>query len=357
MKIEVKVDSIVNRIREIGKAMGAEDEAALHLAEHLVRAELSGHPSHGVLRLPNYLHQMKEGSLVPSNNPTFLEETRNMALLDGAWAFGQSVAHIATEKAIEKAQQSDIALVTMRRITHVGRLGEYLEMIAHADLIGLMQVGAMGPGIGTMAPYGGNTNVPYLSTNPWGIGIPADPGPVIFDGSMTSIAEGKVFAARDKGEKAPPNTIISVEGKYSDRPDDYLKGGTLAPLGGDIAGHKGYGMAIACALLGGLSYADHSPPELKGLAPHKYKDSNNSGSGGVTITVINPEAVGDSYAYKNNTTTAMAAIRQTGAQAPGDYERLQREINQGGLRIPQATISNLEDVEHALGITVDSLVN
>ncbi len=46
-------------------AMGASEEIATETARHLVRSNLSGHDSHGVLRLPQYLAQMDAGLLDP----------------------------------------------------------------------------------------------------------------------------------------------------------------------------------------------------------------------------------------------------------------------------------------------------
>jgi LDH2 family malate/lactate/ureidoglycolate dehydrogenase len=39
------------------RAMGADDDVAAEVGRHLVRANLSGHDSHGVLRMPQHVEQ------------------------------------------------------------------------------------------------------------------------------------------------------------------------------------------------------------------------------------------------------------------------------------------------------------
>lgn len=348
--IRKPVGEIHDRVSAAARALGASKEAALSLAAHLTRAEQSGHPSHGLLMLPRYLNQIETGVFVPSAEPKIVKRSGSTAVLDGAWGFGQHAASVATNIALRLAETSGTSTVTIRRSAHVGRLGEYLERVAEAGKICIMQVGAVGSGIGQMAPFGAQSNIPFLSTNPWAVGIPANPGPVIFDAATTAIAEGKVHAARDRGMLLPEGAIVDKDGALTGDPSRYYDGGTLAPLGGALAGHKGYGLSVAAALLGGLAYADDVTVEVRGLAPMLHDDGAEGTLGGVTITVIDPESFGSRSKYKEHVTAVGNELRKTGAMMPGDFERMNREKNADAISIPIETLAGLQEVEKYAGL-------
>ncbi len=68
---------------------GATGEEAERVATHLVTNNLVGHDSHGVIHLPGYLNQVKEGEIVPGAKLETVHETATTAVLDGNWGFGQ----------------------------------------------------------------------------------------------------------------------------------------------------------------------------------------------------------------------------------------------------------------------------
>ena len=348
--IVVPVDELCERIASIVATKGAPAVVADEVARHLVRAQQSGHASHGVLRLVQYISEIESGQLDPRARAEVVSRAGAAAVVDGHMSFGQYAASVATDEAIAAAERLGVGIATIRNSTHVGRLGEYAERIAERGLIGLMQVGAVGLGVGGMRPFGSVAPEPYLNTNPWCISVPAQPGPVVFDGSMTTIAEGKVHAARDKGETLPEGGIIDADGNPSTDPADYYAGGSLLPLGGAVAGHKGYGLALTAALLGGLAYADGSPAILRGIAPVRHADGAPSSLGGVTITAIDPSMFGDRAAYAEAVTRTVAAIRATGALVPGDMEYRNREAAKASVEVPSTTMGDLLALERQVSI-------
>ena len=52
------------------------------VARHLVNANLSGHDSHGVLRLTQYVAEMDRGELAPGAGPELLRASQVCALFD-----------------------------------------------------------------------------------------------------------------------------------------------------------------------------------------------------------------------------------------------------------------------------------
>ena len=97
--------------------MGAPEPIAVDVARILVGANLAGHDSHGVLRIPIYLQQIEEGKLDPAAEPTVVEEDATTIKIDGQNGFGHYTARRGMALAIEKARQSKISCVTFTRIT------------------------------------------------------------------------------------------------------------------------------------------------------------------------------------------------------------------------------------------------
>ena len=140
---------------DVVKAMGAAYETAEEVATHLVMANLSGHDSHGVIRLPQYVAERDRGQLVPEAETELLRATPVCALFDAHRGFGQRSTMVATEWVGLRARVHGLAAAAIRHSTHIGRLGEYTERLAGEGLVGLVTVGIVGPGSGRVAPFGG----------------------------------------------------------------------------------------------------------------------------------------------------------------------------------------------------------
>lgn len=108
-------------------AAGVPSEDAAIVANSLVDANLCGHDSHGMLRVPQYLDFLKQGIFKPGVAMTVLSETPAVLSADGNWGLGQVQAHRLLGKLIEKAAALGIAVGTLRNCGHIGRLGEYAE--------------------------------------------------------------------------------------------------------------------------------------------------------------------------------------------------------------------------------------
>ena len=253
--------------------LGAEPDIAEEVARHLVRANLSGHDSHGVLRVPQYAEQVDSGELAPSARPSLLRESPVTALIDAQRGFGHFSTAFALDWAIRHARDLGVSAVAVRHSSHIGRVGEYGERAAAAGLIAIVTVGAAGPGVGGMVLFGGRQR--FFGANPWCMAFPVAGGdPVLLDASSSTVAEGKVRLARASGKALPPGCIIDADGRPTTNPHDFYAGGALSPLGGEVAGHKGYGLAMASALIGALSMVDDPDHTLIGASVVKTPATN-----------------------------------------------------------------------------------
>jgi uncharacterized oxidoreductase len=293
------------------------------------------------------------GDLVPSATAEIVRESGAVGMVDAGHGFGHSATSLAMEWAAGRALQFGIAAAAVRRSNHIGRLGEYAELATARGVIGIATVGIIGGG--GVTPFGGRAR--YLGTNPWAIGIPAAGDPMIYDAATSAVAEGKLRVARSKGAAAPPGAIVDSEGNASLDPADYYAGGAMLPLGGALAGHKGYGLALASALVGGLAMIDDEEASTAGTAATPKIPGWLAGA---FVIAIDPEWFGGAERYRVAVADALAGLlRQPAAEGvaeiliPGDPERRTRAVREReGIPIPDAVWSDLLEVAGRYGVGV-----
>ncbi len=256
----IQSDALTRVGAAIFEAAGSTPEEAACVARHLVDSNLCGHDSHGVIRISRYIAFVKNGRVSPGKSMSIVNETPTMALLDGNFGFGQVIGEEAVALVAKKAKTSGIAMVTMRRAGHLGRLGEWGEMLAAHGLISLQFLNTTGMGM-MVTPFGGSDR--RLSPSPMAICVPM-PGqdPILLDITTAASAEGKLFVAKNKGQPVPPNTIIDKDGNPTTDARDFYAGGAILPVGG----HKGSGLNILTDILSGaLSGGGCTAPGAKVL--------------------------------------------------------------------------------------------
>jgi uncharacterized oxidoreductase len=263
----LRADTLLALVTRACEQMGARREDAEEVAASLVQANLCGYDSHGVFRLAQYHEWWKKGLLDPAARPAVSAETTFAAKVDGRSAFGQVVASYATRVAIQKAQRSGIAVVTVKACNHVGRLADYAAAIREAGLVGLVTANDSGAGQ-WVVPWGGME--PRLATNPMAMGIPGQTGPgILFDFSTSAAAQGRLRQLLLRGEAAPSGWLLDATGKETTDPACLFTQpqGALLPAGG----HKGYALSLAVEVLSGIlsgagfSRPDPGPEEMNGM--------------------------------------------------------------------------------------------
>jgi uncharacterized oxidoreductase len=257
MTVHIRADALRDFCAEAFEHVGCSPEEARRVAASLVDANLTGHDSHGAIRIPRYLDWVRSGDIVPGQTIERLVDTPSIAVVDGRSGFGQTVAPQAVDLGVEKARTMGLASISLRNSGHVGRVGEWAERAAAAGLISIHFVNARGSLL--VAPFGGLER--RLSTAPFCVGIPReDAPPVVLDFATSLVAEGKINVASRGGKPLPPDALIGPDGVLSG--DPALLYGPLTPesprnatLGAGairaFGEHKGSGLALLCELLGG----------------------------------------------------------------------------------------------------------
>jgi uncharacterized oxidoreductase len=241
-----KKEPLTGAIQEVVKAGGSDAREAKLVAENLVTANLLGHDSHGIGMIPRYVDALLEGGLAPNQQPATRLDLGTLLVLDGQAGYGQSIGHQATRMAIERAKRHGSCIMMLANSHHLGRIGHWAEMAVAEGLVSLHFVNVLS--FARVAPYGGADG--RFGTNPFCVGIPL-PGepPFMLDMATSAVAQGKLRVAHNKGEKVPFGRLIDDRGNPSDDP----RWAVVQPFGSMLCfgEHKGYGLAVACELLGG----------------------------------------------------------------------------------------------------------
>ena len=246
MSLVFQKEPLERAIGAIVAAGGSNADEARTVAENLVTANLMGHDSHGIGMIPRYIDSLLEGGLKVNQHVQVRLDAGALLALDGARGYGQVIGREAMALAIERAKKHGSCIMTLGQAHHLGRIGQWGEQAVSEGLVSMHFVNVISRAI--VAPFGGADA--RFGTNPVCIAIPL-PGeaPFLLDMATSAVAQGKMRVAHNKGDKVSPDWLIDDKGRPTDNPAF----GTVAPFGAlrTFGLHKGYGLALACELLGG----------------------------------------------------------------------------------------------------------
>jgi uncharacterized oxidoreductase len=240
-------DRLKHLTSSIFAAVGSNPHEAERIGHYLVEANLAGHDSHGVIRVPFYVEWLKAGKVVPNQRMQIVFENEVIAVVDGQYGFGQVLGEEAMRLGMDKAKKHGVAVVALRNAGHLGQIGAWPLLVAREGLTSLHWVNTSGAGI-LVAPFGGIER--RLSANPIAAGVPIQNSePIVLDMSACTIAEGKIKVALNKGVPVSENCLIDSAGKPTTDPKVFYGPPPGAIL--SIAGHKGYGLGVIAEVLAG----------------------------------------------------------------------------------------------------------
>jgi uncharacterized oxidoreductase len=320
---------------------GSSAEEAAQVAANLVMANLSGHDSHGVGMLPRYVDAVLEGGLKPNTGVKLLLDSGALLTLDGQHGYGQIVGEQAMELGIARAKTHGSCIMSLSGAHHLGRIGHFAEMATAEGLVSLHFVNVLSRPV--VAPWGGGDG--RFGTNPCCIGIPL-PGqpPFLLDFATSRVAQGKMRVAHNKGESVPDGYLIDAEGKPTNDPAVVVVAQNDGSPGAGLFGalmtfgeHKGYGMALACELLGGALTG--------GGTWHRPADAARSVYNGMLTVLIDPARLGTQDSFEREATAFVDWLRACppgsgydAVQIAGEPERATRLIReQQGIEIDDST--------------------
>jgi uncharacterized oxidoreductase len=340
----VEAEKLTNFVYHILHAAGASETDSRLVADSLVRSNLAGHDSHGVVRVRQYLDTIAAGDLDPAAGPVLAHETGAISMVDAQYGYGQVAARFAMSLTIDKARTHGLAATGLFNSNHVGRLGEWVQLAAEQELIGLAFCNGGRPG-GLVTPYGGAGRL--LGTNPIAAAVPvAGRSPIVIDFATSIAPEGKVRLALNKQEHVPEGWILDSAGHSSLNPADLYAGGMLLPM----AQHKGYGLSLLVEFLGGILTGQGCP----GL-PDYATLRNGVVFIVLAISAFRPAAdfLAEGSALCDQVTATPPAPGFETVLLPGDPEEHAAERRRlDGIAIDETTWSQLTRAAASLGVSL-----
>ncbi len=318
------------------------DDAHL-TADTLVQADLWGHQSHGVMRLPWYVARLKSGVVKPVATPEFIVDAGAVGVIDGGDGMGQVVAAAAARDAIRRAKAHGVGAVAVRNSNHFGTAMYFTLMAPPEGCIMFLSTNASP----AMAPWGGREKL--VGTNPWSWASPAGRHPpMVLDIANTGVARGKVYLAAQNREAIPDGWAIDSEGEPTNDPVAALAGEIL-PMGG----HKGYAISVIMDVLSGVLTGSAFGPEVAG----PYQADKRSGAGHLLLA-LNVEAFEPLAAFNARMEALIDGLKATKLAKgfdevlyPGEAEaRSAARHRAEGLVLPADTLRDLTDLARALEI-------
>jgi hydroxycarboxylate dehydrogenase B len=340
-------------VENILVANGSAQSEAATVAHNLVLANLSGHDSHGVGMLPRYVDAVLEGGLTPNTGAKVVLDAGTLLTIDGGHGFGQVIGEQAMAQGIARAQQHGSCIMTVKSAHHLGRIGHFSEMAVAQGLVSLHFVNVIARPI--VAPTGGGDG--RFGTNPCCIGIPLkDQPPFVLDFATSRVAQGKMRVAHNEGRKIPPGYLIDEHGNPTSDP-----GVVVVPQSNGLFGalmtfgeYKGYGMAVACELLGGA---------LSGGATWRGQSDGRAAVLNSMLTVlIDPGKLGTRDSFEHEAAEFITWLKQSpapkgatgGVQIAGDPERAARIARErDGIVVDNNTWAAIVEAGGKVGYKVD----
>jgi uncharacterized oxidoreductase len=343
-------DPLIRFARDCFEASAIPREEADVVARSLVDANLAGHDSHGVIRIPQYLKALADGVLKCGVSLKIQSETPAVLCCDGQWGFGQVQAHRLLDRLAPMARAVGVAAGTLKQCGHIGRLGEYGEKAAELGLVLFATVNNHGYGR-AVAPPGSASG--RIGTNPLCLAAPAGrQPPVVLDIGTSVCAEGKVRVCYNKGVPVPEGWLLDAAGRPTTDPGVlyHEPKGTILPLGGTQA-YKGFGLGLLLDMLaGGLTGAPCSRPELGPLSANA-----------VVFVLFDPARFAGAEHFGREVGDLSVNVRTAPPVAgsivllPGDPERRERARRQvEGIALDDGTWGQLKDLACRLGVPAPS---
>ncbi|HEX6137438.1 MAG TPA: Ldh family oxidoreductase [Casimicrobiaceae bacterium] len=319
-------------------------DIARDVASILLDGDLMGHSTHGLALLPGYLDELARERMRRSGAATVLHASPAVQTWDGERLPGQWLTLRALDAAREMAQSQGSGTVAIRRSHHIGCLAAYAKRAADAGVMALVH--CSDPSNHSVAPFGAVTSV--FTPNPLAAGIPTSGDPILLDVSASYTTNGMTMRLHAAGQSLPHPWVQDAQGNPTRDPGVLFARprGTLLPLGGLEAGHKGFALALLIEAL------------TAGLAGHGRADPSEGWGATVFVQVLDPARFAGTDAFVRQMDWLVRAChdatpRPDGApvRLPGERAlRLYRRQSAEGVELYPAIMPALAGWADKLGI-------
>jgi len=322
-------------VKKIFLNVGLNSNHAEISSNYIIKAELTGAPSHGLARLSMYCNRIKKKLINSKPRIKIKKISQSISHIDANNAIGFVAGDIGIKKAINNAKKTGIGLVGIKNSGHYGLSSFYAEQAVKKNLIVFCFTNAP-PAI---APHGARQSL--FGTNPICFGTPTNSKiPFILDTSVSMINRGKIRRAAKLGIKIPKGVALDKFGKSTTDPNRALEGVQLP-----ISGYRGSGLAWMVDILSGVFTGGNHAGKVK----DPFDDFSGPQNIGHLFIAIKPSLfVGHNYfkRIKNNIKTIKKLPKIKGTKKilyPGEnkYNRYRSNLKKK-IKIPKNIMEDLK---------------
>ena len=356
----ISVEKLKEFMNEAFDKVGVPDDDREIIVDVLISSDLRGIESHGIGRLKMYIDRIRDGILNPVTQFEVLRDYPGTALIDGHDGMGHVIAFKAMQLAIDKARKTGVSAVAVRNSSHFGIAGYYSLMAVKEDMAGYAFTNAR-PSI---SPTFGRD--PMMGTNPIAFAVPTDEeNPFCLDMATSISQRGKIEVAEREGKNLPKGWAIDKQGHFVTDPSLLLqlfakKGASLLPLGGageDLAGYKGYGLAMMVEILSSIFSGGPFGWGLTGFDENGKKTPHSLGH---FFIAINISFFMDLEEFKKSCGDLMRSMRNSGRLDPEQriYTAGEKEneniprISKEGVPLNETLVENMQQLKQELEMEI-----
>jgi L-lactate dehydrogenase len=325
---------------------GLRDDMARDVADVLVDGDLLGHTTHGLALLAPYLSEIEKGAMTKAGEPRVVSARPAAQAWDAQRLPGPWVTRRAFDAAAQMARACGTGTVSVRRSHHIACLAAYLKRVTDQGLMGVLA--CSDPAVKSVAPFGGVS--PVFTPNPLAAGIPTSGDPILLDISASYTTNGLTGRLHASGGQLPHPWLQDAQGNPTRDPSVLFREpkGTLLPLGGVEAGHKGFALALLVEALTGA------------VAGHGRADPAEGWGATVLVQVIDPAAFGGADAFARQMDFVVQACHDATPRPGGDPVRVPgerglrryREQTAGGVELHETIMPALAAWSDKLGVAL-----
>jgi (2R)-3-sulfolactate dehydrogenase (NADP+) len=328
-----KPQELFQLAREALLRAGAHETMAETAAQHLVRAEEQGLPTHGMSRVPFYCSMLRNGRADGKARPSMAADKAAVCLIDNADGLPYESAAWAIEEVIQRARRNGIGFAGIRNSAHVGVLGIHLLKVAAAGMVGV----AFTNSPAAIPAWGGKKAL--FGTDPVAFAFPRKGAqPIVVDLALTTVTRGKIMVAMQKGEKIPEGWALDRHGKPTTDPKEAIERGTLFPIGGTKGAMLALAFELVCAALTGAAIG----PEADSF----FSEQGNKPRIGQAFLAIDPGALAGMEKYFERVETVVRCmLADKGVRLPGSKRfASEKKLQQEGIEVADDLLAKIEQL-------------
>jgi (2R)-3-sulfolactate dehydrogenase (NADP+) len=310
---------------------GAREVMADAAAQHLLRAEQQGLPTHGMSRVPFYCSMLRNGRADGAARPVLAAEKAGVCLIDNADGLPYESCAWAIEEVIQRARRNGIGFAGITNSAHVGVLGIHLLQVAAAGMVGV----AFTNSPAAIPAWGGKQAL--FGTDPVAFAFPRkDADPIVVDLALTTVVRGKIMMAMQNGEKIPAGWALDRDGKPTTDPKEAIERGSLFPIGGAKGAMLALAFELVCAALTGAA--------IGAEADSFFAEQGNKPRIGQAFLAIDPAALAGREKYLERVETVVRAmLADEGVRLPGSKRfASERKLRDEGIEIADELLARIE---------------